>query len=298
MTRFSAIVIVIVLLALNDFALAAALHKDAPFAVASGFLKATQAHDFAAAYGYISSADQRIQNSSSYLRSQINFDGFARELARRLTDDMEIWLVEQRIDGKSARLELGYRIATGEELSARLLNWHPEELNRLSPAEQTALGEAVDALKKNPHRIFLAGRENIDLILQKDGWRVYFDWKSRARVNFAVPSSGLKELTVQFLRNDFLVKSNEPFQLDFRISNRTGREVAARLNHRFEPQRWGNNVDMIACGLLTPLRLGPNETRTLSSAYLLRGKLPAGTSVTIVYDLTSEPLPTKRSPAG
>ncbi|HVO95938.1 MAG TPA: hypothetical protein VMT22_23995 [Terriglobales bacterium] len=276
----------------------AALSKaDSPFAVASFYLKAAQAHDFEAAYSYISSADRQIQNKSSYVRSQVSFNGFALELARRLTAGMEIWPIEQRIEGKNARLEIGYRTPTGEELSSRLWDWNPEKLNQLSPAEQTTLIEAVETLKKNQRRILLEGRESVDLVLQQDGWKVYFDWKSRARVNFATPPSSSKELAVRFLRNDFLVKTDEPFQVDFRITNRTNREINTRLNHRFEPRRWADNIDMIACGLLAPLRLGPNETRDLSSAYLLRGKIPAGTSVKIIYDFASEPSPEKRSPA-
>jgi hypothetical protein len=279
-------------------ALSAPQYKtDNPFAIASSYLRATQAHDFEGAYGYISSADQQIQKQSSYVRSQASFNGFARDLARRLTDGMEIWPVEQKIEGKNARLEIGYRMPTGEELSPRLLDWNPEKLNRLSPAEQTALIEAVETLKKNPRRIFLEGRENVNLVLQQDGWKVYFDWKSRARVNFATLPSSSRELAVRFLRNDFLVKTDEPFQVDFRITNRTNREINTRVNHRFEPQRWADNIDMIACGLLAPLRLGPNETRDLSSAYLLRGKIPAGTSMKIIYDFDSEPSTAKRNPA-
>jgi hypothetical protein len=276
----------------------AALSKaDSPFAVASFYLKAAQAHDFEAVYSYISSADQRIQNKSSYVRSQVSFNGFALKLARRLTDGMEIWAIDQKIEGKNARLEIGYRTPIGEELSSRLFDWNLDKLNRLSAADQTALIDAVDNLTKNPKRIFLEGRDSFELVLQQDGWRVYFDWKSRARVNFATPPSSSKELAVRFLRNDFLVKTDEPFQVDFRITNRTNREINTRLNHRFEPQRWADNIDMIACGLLAPLRLEPNETRDLSSAYLLRGKIPAGTSVKIIYDFASEPSPAKRRPA-
>lgn len=276
----------------------AALSKaDSPFAVASFYLKAAQAHDFEAAYSYISSADQRIQNKSSYVRSQLSFNGFALELARRLTANMEVWIIEQKVNPTKARFEVGYRLPTAEELSSRLFDWNLDKLNRLSAADQTALIDAVDHLTKNPKRIFLEGRDSFELVLQQDGWKVYFDWKSRARVNFATLPSSSKELAVRFLRNDFLVKTDEPFQVDFRITNRTNREINTRLNHRFEPQRWADNIDMIACGLLAPLHLGPNETRDLSSAYLLRGKIPAGTSVKIIYDFASEPSPAKRSPA-
>jgi len=178
-------------------------------------------------------------------------------------------------------------VPTADELSPRLFDWNPDKLNRLSSAEQSALIEAVEKLKKSPKKIMLEGRETFDLVLQADGWKIYFDWNSRARVNFSTPDSGSRELAVKFLRNNFLVKAEEPFQVDFRISNRTDREITTRLNHQFAPQRLANNIDMIACGLLAPLRLGPHETRDLSSSYLLRGKLPAQTRLVISYDFSS-----------
>jgi hypothetical protein len=267
--------------------------SDRPAAIVSSFLKATQARDLATAYSYISSADQGVQNKSSYVQSEVSLNGFALELARRLTAGMDVWVIEQKIGPTKAHLEIGYRVPTADELSPRLFDWNPAKLNRLLPAEQSALTEAVESLKKSQKKITLEGRETYDLVLQTDGWKIYFDWNSRARVNFTAPDSGSREVAVKFLRNNFLVKAEEPFQVDFRISNRTDRAVTTRLNHQFAPQRLANNIDMIACGLLAPLRLGPHETRDLSSSYLLRGKLPAQTRLVISYDFSSAVGPTK-----
>jgi hypothetical protein len=259
----------------------------------SSFLKATQARDLETAYGYISSADQDVQDKSNYVQSEVSLSGFALELARRLTAGMDVWVIKQKIGPTKAHLEVGYRVPTADELSPRLFDWNPDKLNRLSSAEQSALIEAVEKLKKSPKKIMLEGRDTFDLVLQADGWKLYFDWNSRARVNFTTPDSGSRELAVKFLRNNFLVKAEEPFQVDFRIANRTDREITTRLNHQFAPQRLASNIDMIACGLLAPLRLGPHETRDLSSSYLLRGKLPAQTRLIIIYDFRAAAGPTK-----
>ncbi len=267
--------------------------SDSPAAIVSSFLKATQARDLATAYSYISSADRIVQDKSTYIQSDVSLNGFALELARRLTAGMDVWIIEQKIGPTKAHFEVGYRVPTADELSPRLFDWNPDKLNRLSSAEQSALIEAVENLKKSPNKIMLEGRDTFDLVLQADGWKIYFDWNSRARVNFSTPDSGSRELAVKFLRNNFLVKAEEPFQVDFRISNRTDREITTRLNHQFAPQRLANNIDMIACGLLAPLRLGPHETRDLSSSYLLRGKLPAQTRLVIIYDFSSAAGPTK-----
>ena len=262
------------------------LHSQpsSPAAIVSSFLKATQARDFATAYGYVSNADRIVQDKSSYIQSEVNFSGFTLELARRLTADMAVWVIEQKVGPTKAHFAVGYRVPTADELSSRLFDWNPDKLNRLSATEQTALNQAIENLKKSPTKITVEGREAFDLVLQKDGWKIYFDWNSRARVNFTTADSRSRELAVNFRRNNFLVKAEEPFQVDFRISNRTDREITTRLNHHFEPRRLTNNVDMIACGLLAPLRLGPHETRDLASSYLLRGKVRAQTRLAIIYD--------------
>ncbi|HEY7219039.1 MAG TPA: cytochrome c oxidase assembly protein [Candidatus Binatia bacterium] len=266
------------------------LHRplNGPLRAVESFLKATQARDLETAYSYISSADRSVQDKSSYVQSQVYFSGFALELAKRLTADMEIWAIEQEIGTTKAHLEVGYRVPTADELSPRLLDWAPDKLNALSPGEQFVLLQAVERLKKSPRMISLEGREIFDLVWQTDGWKIYFDWRSRARVTFKTSRPGSNELEVKFFQKDVLVKNEEPFQIDFTITNRTNHEITARLNHRFEPRRLAGNVDMIACGLLAPLRLGPKETRDLSSAYLLRGKLPTKTRLTIVYDFSPE----------
>lgn len=278
----------------RDPALAAPLHKnDSPFVIASSYIKATQARDLATAYSYISSTDRIVQDKLTYIQSAVSLNGFALELARRLTSGIDVWIIEQKVGPTKAHFEVGYRVPTADELSPRLFDWNPDKLNRLSSAEQSALIEAVENLKKSPNKVTLEGREIFDLVLQADDWKIYFDWNSRARVNFSTPDSGSRELAVKFLRNNFLVKPEEPFQVDFRISNRTDREITTRLNHQFAPQRLANNIDMIACGLLAPLRLGPHETRDLSSSYILRGKLPAQTRLVISYDFSAAAGPTK-----
>jgi hypothetical protein len=258
--------------------------QDIPAVIVRLYLEAIQARDPETAYGYISNPDQRVQDRSTYVRSQLSFTGFAQELARRLAADMDVWVIEQSAGLTKAHLEVGYRIPTADELSSRLFSWNPEQLNRLSRAEQLALSAAVENLKKKRNKITLEGRESIDLLRQADGWKIFLDWKSRATVNFKTRSAGTSDLAIEFLRRDFLVKVEEPFQVDFRVSNRTNRIINARLHHQFAPPSFAGNIDMIACGLLAPLRLGPRETRNLSSSYLLRGRLPTQKSLTIIYD--------------
>jgi hypothetical protein len=153
---------------------------------------------------------------------------------------------------------------------------------------------AWEKFKKSGKMITVEGREIFDLVLEIDGWKIFLDWRSQHRVVFKT-SRPLKELEVKFLRNDLLVKQEEPFQVDIRVTNRTDRDIVAKLNHLFEPRRIEKNIDMIACGSLLPLRLRPQETQEISSSYLLRGKLLSRAQLAIIYDFDLLPKAEKQN---
>ena len=104
------------------------------------------------AYSYISSADRIVQDKSTYIQSEVSLNGFALELARRLTAGMDVWVIEQKIGPTKAHFEVGYRVPTADELSPRLFDWNPDKLNRLSPAEQSALIEAIEKAQEEPKK--------------------------------------------------------------------------------------------------------------------------------------------------
>lgn len=263
--------------------------RGAPIDVVKGYLQATHARDAATAYRYISNVDRAVRDTNAYIRSQDNFSAFALDLAKRLAADMEVWVIEQKLGSTKARLEVGYRVPTGDEISPQLFDWNTDKLNGLSPTEQAALIAAWEKVKKGGKVIAIEGRETFDLVLENDGWKIFLDWRSRHRVVFKTSLPRPAELEVKFLRNDLLVKSEEPFQVDFKVTNRTDRDIVVKLNHLFEPRRMEKHIDMIACGSLLPLRLRPQETQEISSSYLLRGNLPARAQLAIIYDFDLVP---------
>jgi hypothetical protein len=262
----------------------AAPSREAPLDVVKAYLRATRARDFETSYRYISTRDRSVRDKNTYLRSQDNFTGFALELAKLFATETEVWVIGQKLGSKKARFEVGYRAPTADEISVQLLDWNPGKLNALSPIQQAALVESFEKLKRSAKMIFIEGRETFDLVSEKDGWKISLDWPSQHRVLFKTSPLRSAEIAVKFLRNDLLVKSGEPFQVDFKITNRTNREIVVQLNHLFEPRQIEKNIDMIACGSLVPFSLRPRETQELSSAYLFRGNLPAKAPVEIIYD--------------
>lgn len=69
--------------------------SEKPLDIVKAYLKATQAHDFRAAYQYISTIDRKVRDETGYLRSEIDFNGFALELARKLAAEMEVWATKK-----------------------------------------------------------------------------------------------------------------------------------------------------------------------------------------------------------
>lgn len=265
------------------------LSRATPIDIAKGYLRAIQARDTTTVYRYISSIDQGVRDEKTYLRSQETFGGFALQLAKRLAVDMEVWVIDQKKDSRKARFELGYRVPTGEEISSQLFDWNLKKLNSLPESKQRRLIKSLEDLKRSQKMVTIQGQETVDLIREKDGWRIFLDWPSRSRVIFKTikPASG--ELEVNFLRNDFLVANNEPFQIDFTIKNRSPHTIVAKLNHVIEPHRLEKNLAMIACGALLPLRLRPGETQEVSTSYILGSDLAPKTQISITYEFTLDP---------
>ena len=140
--------------------------RSAPVDVVKAYLQAIHARDFDAAYSYISSADRRARDKQGYLRSQQSLSGFALQLARRLSADMEVWLIEERSGPNRALVEVGYRLPSGDEIAPQLLDWNPDKLNALSAKEHSAIVEALEKSEKNGKIVTVEGRETFEILLE------------------------------------------------------------------------------------------------------------------------------------
>jgi hypothetical protein len=256
--------------------------------VVKAYLRATRARDLETSYRYISSRDRNVQDKNSYLHSQENFSGFALDLARRLAAEMDVWVNERQLGSAKARFEVGYRAPTADEISSQLRDWDIDKLNALSGTQQTGLITSLEKVKKTGKMITIEGRETFDLVLEKTGWKVFLDWGSQQRVELKTQPRAA-ELAIAFPRKELLVKPEEPFQVDFKVTNRSHRAVVVKLNHVFAPRKAEKNIDMIACGSLIPFSLRPQETQQLSSAYILRSRFPRTTALEIIYDFRLAP---------
>jgi cytochrome c oxidase assembly protein Cox11 len=265
-----------------------------PVDVVKAYLKASYARDFQNAYRYISSQDQVVWNEKSYASQSESFTGFALELARNLAESMEVWVIEKRLSSDRARYKIGYRVPTADELSALLFDWDQDKLNALSRPRQEQLLETLGKIKKDGKMIMIEGQETFDLVSDKSGWKVFFDWASGIKVTLKADSAPSSELEARFVQSELIVKKDEPFQIDLKIKNRGRRPVLARIVHHIEPRDMENHLDMIACGALRPLALQPGEVQQISSAYLIKDGIRAGKRIDITYEFKLESLPPNR----
>jgi cytochrome c oxidase assembly protein Cox11 len=265
-----------------------------PVDVVKAYLKASYARDYQNAYRYISSQDQVVWNEKSYASQSESFTGFALELARNLAESMEVWVIEKRLSSERAHYKIGYRVPTADELSALLFDWDPDKLNALSRPRQEQLLETLGKIKKDGKMIMIEGQETFDLVSDKSGWKVFFDWASGIKVTLKADSAPSSELEARFVQSELIVKKDEPFQIDLKIKNRGRRPVLARIVHHIEPRDMENHLDMIACGALRPLALQPGEVQQISSAYLIKDGIRAGKRIDITYEFKLESLPPNR----
>jgi hypothetical protein len=258
--------------------------------VVEAYLRASYARDWTAAYRYISSRDQQVWDESSYASQYGNSTGFALDLARKLADSMEIWVMERHAEAERISYKVGYSVAAADELSGLLFDWDPDKLNALSRSQQQQLLETLERMIQNGKMITIKGQESFNLIADQGDWKIFQDWESGTKVGFKIivpPSSGIE---AQLLNNEFLVKRQEAFQIVLKIKNRNKQPVLARIVHGVEPTDMADSIDMIACGALQPLMLEPGSVQEISSAYMIKDETRAGGKVAIIYDIQLEPL--------
>jgi len=264
--------------------------REESLEVVRAYLKASYARDSAAAYRHISSRDQQVWDESSYASQYGNFTGFALDIARKLADSMEIWVMERQADAERVYYKIGYSVPAADELSGLLFDWDPDKLNALSRSQQQQLLETLERMIQNGKMITIKGQESLNLIADRGGWKIFQDWASGTKVAFKIALPSSAGIDVQVLNSEFLVKREEAFQIVLRLKNRNQRAVLARIVHGVEPPDMADSIDMIACGALQPLALEPGSVQEISSAYMIKDETRAGTKVAITYDIQLEPL--------
>ena len=244
--------------------------------VAILYVKASYARDFPEAYGFISSDDRRVTGKESYVRDRGGFSGFTLELAKKLAAFIKATPVEEKIDGNRAHLKLHLSFPDANKLSANLLGWDEERLNKLSPKERSELIETLERWRKEGKIPMVEAEQDFELVREDKSWRIFLDWAAGVRVSFDTVVPGSLLLQAKPALKEVTVIRGKLFNVFFKVKNLSNREVTTWIVHHVEPKEVNEYLELVECNLLFPVSLQPGREVEYPSSYLLRGDLAEG----------------------
>lgn len=261
-----------------------------PTQVLDRYLKAVYARDFKEAYRWISLEDRRLKDEKRYVRERGGFSGFTLEVAKRLAGFIEVALVEKALTGDRATLKLQLRLPDANKLSSALLEWDEERLSALSPKEKLTLIQRLEQWHKKNKIPVIEGEENFALVREANGWRIFLNWAAGVRVAFHAEVRDSLPLEIKWDQQETLIRPGDLFNVHFRIKNRSDKEILTRIPHHVEPKAMREYLELVECGLFSPMKLLPGEQQEYSSTYLIRPDIPDGTrQFSVTYEFNHVP---------
>ncbi len=112
---------------------------------------------------------------------------------------------------------------------------------------------------------------------------------SKVKVTFGFLAPLSSGIEVDFQEKEIIANPGEPFIVHFKIKYRGNREVSARIVHRVQPAAVGENLQMVQCGLLSPINLSPGSEQEMASVYFFDGNPSEVKQVLIAYEFKVEP---------
>ena len=256
-----------------------------PTVVLQTYLRATYARDFIEAYRVISSADRKVRDLNRYVQQRGPFAGFTLELARKLSESMEIKFKARQDTSTRIQTVINYKVPDPKKLAPLLLNWDSYRLNSLAAAERKQLIESIDKKKHDGSLDMSEGEENFELVKEAEGWRIFLNWAAGVKILLRLDLSKSKDLDVSLSKSEIVTQPGELFEVILRITNRADQPVTARIGHLVETNDVANYLDFVQCGFLLPVTIGSAKQQEFSGTYLLRGTLPEGVrQMNLTYD--------------
>jgi hypothetical protein len=263
---------------------------DEPVRILTQYLRAVYSRDFKQAYRFVSAEDKRLKDQRIYVRERGPFSGFALEAARKLSELIEFTPAQINLNDDRARIVLAFKAPDMNSIGTLLLDWNEERLQALPLHEQKKLLAAIGNLKRNGGLEVIEGQEEFTLRREGHHWRLFFDWASGVKVKFGTLLPQNAPIEAKPTIKETVTQPNELFTIAYRVKNLTDKEVLARITHRVEPAALKEQLDVVECGLLLPVRILPGEEQTYSSTYVFRGDIPDGTkTVDVTYEFRVEP---------
>ncbi len=256
-----------------------------PGLVLEAYLRATYARDFVDAYRFISTADRNVRDLNRYVQQRSPFAGFTLELAKKLSESIEIKFMERTNTPTRMQAIINYKVPDPKKLSPLLLNWDTFRLNALAPQERKRIIEAIEKKKRDGSLDMSEGEEKFELVRENEEWRIFLNWAAGVKIPLRLDLSKSADLDVSLSKNEIVTQPGELFEIVLTVRNRTNQSVTARIGHLVEPTNVADYLDFVQCGFLLPVTIAPAQEERFSGTYLLRGSLPEGVrQLGLTYD--------------
>ena len=256
-----------------------------PVSVIEGYLRAVYARDFAAAYHFISGQDRKVRDLTAYLQQRGPFSGFTLELARKLSESIEITPLQQQMTANRAQIVVRYRMPDAKKLAPLVFNWNAYRLNSLAPRHRSELLENLDKHERDGLLDMSEGTETFELIKEGNHWRISLNWAAGVRIPVGLDLSKVADLEVTLSKSEIVLQPGELFEIHLSIRNRTGQAVTARIGHLVRPDEIAEYLDFVECGFLLPVTIEPDKEQKFFGTYMLRASLPEGVrQLSLTYD--------------
>ena len=256
-----------------------------PIRVVEAYIRATYSRDFAEAYRFIAGEDRKVRDLNRYVQQRGSFNGFALEVARKVSESIQMSTVAKSETPDRARVIIHYRVPDPSKLAPLVLNWDAYRLNSLAASERGRILAGLEKLKRDGDIEMREGEEQFDLVKEGAEWRIFLNWTAGVKISLRLDLSRASDLRVELSKKEVIVQPGDTFDLTMRITNSTSQPITVRIGHLVEPTDLADYLDFVQCGFLLPVTIQPGKEKQYSGTYLLRGSLPDGVrQLSLNYD--------------
>ena len=290
MSRLAPVAIAGVVVGVGVFGFLAA-RGPSPERVAADFLRARYVNDAQEVYALASAADRRYRTLEQHRESHPPFPADYQELIEELARFIEIRTVDAALQP-----DRGLVTVHGSLPNAN----HPQLANLLYGDGGGNEGGAGAAAAGASHRVRGAairkqGRagdlptieftEQVELVRDREAWRVYLDWATGHTVNFAAEVREQLPFSFTVEPASVILKPGETATALFRARNLSDRTVKAKAGHLFHPPVAYLHTELLQCFCFFEDTFAPGEEKELPVALRLGWDIPPdATEITMLYE--------------
>jgi hypothetical protein len=261
------------------------------------YLAALYARDYGRVYSLLSTEDRKAKSRPEYLTENPSFSGPALEVARGLARMIELKDVRADVKGDRATVRFAFRApdANNPAVQRMAQEFDSGRLERLSVTDRRAIEREFEDLHGRNALPMIEGEDKIDLVKERDGWRITTNTAGAIRVRF---SGEVKEgLAWDFrpLKEIVLARPGETLQVIYTATNRSGRIITGKARHVDDPADAEKYLEIVQCFCFIRETLGPGETKEFPLVFRVTGAVPASIKE---FHLTYQFYPIEKFPKG